>query len=563
MDPPRGDGGGVGKPMRVGLLLDGTRVPAWVWRVVRDLRDSEHAEVVAAIVRRPAPRAGTTSGRRRFRHLLYALYSRLDRALFPLSPDPFERVDLTPELEGTTRLEVSPRETRFSDYLEDDDLERLRRLDLDILLRFGFRILRGEILRVPRYGVWSFHHDDSEVIRGGPPGFWEVMEGHPVTGSVLQRLTEELDGGPILYRSWSPTHPRSVWRNRGHVYWKSAAFVRREVEQLAREGESAVSGGAPLPAIYDGRLYRKPGNREMARLLLGFLPRALGVTLDKALLRRQWFLAYRFSPERPWASDLFRFRCLFPPRDRFWADPCPWEAGGEHVVFFEDYSFRSRRGRIAALRLGPEGPRGGPFPVVERPHHLSYPFLFRWRDDLFMAVESARSGAIEVYRCQSFPERWELADTWLEGRGGADPTLHFDGELWWLFVNLQEEGTAHAFDELHLFHAPRPTGVWTAHPANPVRSDCRGARPAGRLERWGGALLRPGQDCGPLYGHAVILHRVERLARTEFAERPVARIGPRWKRGLLGTHTLNRVRDLTVVDGLIRRIHRRRLGKSP
>ena len=34
--------------------------------------------------------------------------------------------------------------------------------NLDFILRFGFNIIRGEILEVPRYGVWSFHHDDEK-----------------------------------------------------------------------------------------------------------------------------------------------------------------------------------------------------------------------------------------------------------------------------------------------------------------------------------------------------------------------------------------------------------------
>jgi len=33
------------------------------------------------------------------------------------------------------------------------DLEVIREYNLDVVLRFGFNIIRGEILKVPRYGI--------------------------------------------------------------------------------------------------------------------------------------------------------------------------------------------------------------------------------------------------------------------------------------------------------------------------------------------------------------------------------------------------------------------------
>ena len=43
------------------------------------------------------------------------------------------------------------------------------------MLRVGFNIIRGEILNVPKYGVWSFHHDDEVKYRGGPAGYGKYI----------------------------------------------------------------------------------------------------------------------------------------------------------------------------------------------------------------------------------------------------------------------------------------------------------------------------------------------------------------------------------------------------
>ena len=49
-----------------------------------------------------------------------------------------------------------------------------------------------------------------------------------------------------------------------------------------------------------------------------------------------------------------------------------------------------------------------------------------------------------------------------------------------MFVNVGIEG-GEAHDELHLYSAPGILGPWKPHPRNPVKSDVRSARPAGRV----------------------------------------------------------------------------------
>jgi hypothetical protein len=125
------------------------------------------------------------------------------------------------------------------------------------------------------------------------------------------------------------------------------------------------------------------------------------------------------------------------------------------------------------------------------------------------------------------------------------------GGRWWLFAAIAPYGGA--ADELHLFHAPSPLGPWTPHRGNPVKSDVRGARPAGRPFRHGGRLLRPGQDGSRRYGWAIRIFEVRRLDPEGFEEVEVGWIPPRWRAGLLATHTLNFAEGLTVIDGVLDR----------
>ena len=43
---------------------------------------------------------------------------------------------------------------------------------------------KGKILDIFHFGILSFHHGDNRVIRGGPSGFWEVLNNHPSSVSL-------------------------------------------------------------------------------------------------------------------------------------------------------------------------------------------------------------------------------------------------------------------------------------------------------------------------------------------------------------------------------------------
>jgi hypothetical protein len=541
--------------LRVGLLLDDLLAPRWVRRVVEQVGAFAGARV-SLVVLNEGRSVRDGRWRRawdRRHHLLYHLYSHLDRRFLRWKPDPFERVGLGDLLAGVPLVRVRPLQTRHSDRFPEDALIEIGSHNLDVALRFGFRILRGGALQIARHGVWSFHHDDERAIRGGPPCFWEVMEDAAVTGSVLQVIGERLDAGQVLARSWSPTHRRSVARNRHHVYWKSASFVIRVLERLHRDGpEGLLPESSYRP--YSGQLRRNPTNRQALPLLSRFAVRS---SLDWArdrLTRKQWFLAWRENTPGH-ADEFFRFNLLEPPSDRFWGDPFPVQHQGAEWIFFEEYRFDDRRGTICAIQVDPRTgrPVGTAVPALSQPHHLSYPHVFEWEGALFMVPESAQARTVDLYRCVRFPDGWRHEATLLRSVRAVDPTIHFEAGKWWLFANVGAEEAAHCHDELFLFHAPAPTGPWTPHRGNPVVSDARCARPAGRLFRWGGNLYRPAQDCSGHYGFGVKIQRVLRLDEEAYVETTDAQMLPEWHPGLLGTHTLNRGPGITAIDGLRRR----------
>jgi hypothetical protein len=91
------------------------------------------------------------------------------------------------------------------------------------------------------------------------------------------------------------------------------------------------------------------------------------------------------------------------------------------------------------------------------------------------------------------------------------------------------------------------------HPRNPVVSDARSSRPAGRPFVRDGCLYRPSQNCCPHYGYGFNISEVTKLTETDYEERVLSRVEPVWDGNIVSTHTINYEDGLTVIDGQFRR----------
>jgi hypothetical protein len=192
---------------------------------------------------------------------------------------------------------------------------------------------------------------------------------------------------------------------------------------------------------------------------------------------------------------------------------------------------------------------------------MSYPLVFQWDGDCFMMPQTD-SHQVELYRCVSFPSQWRLERVVLPVRA-SDPTPTFLGGRWWLFANVPAYGATWAHDELYLFHADSPLGPWAPHRNNPIKSDVRSSRPAGRIFERDGQAYRPAQDCSQRYGSAVSINRILRLDPETYEEVEVDRIVPQRRSPVAGVHTFNVAGDMTVIDCLVRRKLWANPGRDP
>ena len=526
--------------LRIGLMMDDPRVPAWIARIVDEVRDSGFCTIVSVIVNAKVDRE-TAASRSRF---LYAAYVRNEIRQRRGPQSAFLERDLGEVLPDADWFRVAPMREADKLCFAAVDLEKIRAQRLDVLLRFGLQgEICAELISAVRHGIWAYGHGNSPEGAGGLTVFRAIQRREPVTKSELWQLPPGLEAPRLLYRSFGSTHPHSLELGQQAVCWKAPAFVMRCLRRLARTGEvrSEQTQIPDRPA--------RIGNFQMT----GFLARNIAYKA-RALIRNRattehWSVLWRrgslLNPDAPAFEGAQPLAC---PRGHFYADPFLFRHEGEDWLFVEDYDYTKGYADIAAVPWCEHGPAGPARPALRLGEHLSYPNVFAWKDEVYMVPEiGASGGPVRLFKARRFPDDWEPVCDLLSGHRAVDATLHEHRGRWYLFANIDEAGGGEN-DELFLFHADTPLGPFEPHPQNPVASDVRHARPAGRIFIHSGRLIRPSQDCAGGYGRAVVFNEILALDPERYRERCIERLAPSLGSARCGYHTYASLGDLEIVD---------------
>jgi hypothetical protein len=468
-------------------------------------------------------------------------------------------------LAGVPKLLCRVERAEHSERFAPEDLAAIAAYTPDVLLRFGFNILRGGILEVPRYGVWSYHHGDEEHYRGGPPGFWEIMDGEPVIGAILQRLTERLDAGHVLRKGWFNTTDHSLEATVDRVLMHSAPWAAQLCKRLIAGDEKAAEGTlshSKAPVL------KYPRNTAF----LSFLWKQFN---NKARFHRielkeheEWNVGILYQPIHMLLQDKPNLNARWipsPSRGQYRADPFGYLVDGQLNLLYEKYDYATGRGLISRIRPKRDNVLKRSRTMLDEGGHLSYPYVIEREGTVYVVPEQASTGRVDLYCVDAGNEGLERVGTLLE-EALFDPTLvEYEGR-WWLFGTKAPLSNV----ELFVYHSERLEGPYTPHTMNPVKVDVRSARPAGTPFQHEGSLYRPAQDSSRTYGGRVAINRIVTLTPDAFEEEVVRYIGPlRGTAYSKGLHTISAVGDITLVDGKRyvtdrdqeRRVRQKKLGR--
>ncbi|MDE2364042.1 MAG: hypothetical protein KGM42_15295 [Hyphomicrobiales bacterium] len=345
----------------------------------------------------------------------------------------------------------------------------------------------------------------------------------------------------------------------GRIERLSDALPANERPDLLHAGRVAIASRAALLIL-----------RFLDGAPLSFLPAAeigcgrpvaflSGALVEKARNRlrrllvhdRHWTIAWRRPAERDALADARAWpradwRRLADDRRRYYADPLPFEEEGRLFVFCEEYPYATQKGVISVFEIDAAGRPSAPRIVLERPYHLSYPFVFRYGGAIWMMPETSAARTLELYRAEAFPDRWTLDRVLMRDVDLADATIFEADGRWWLTAASSEGGSS--WDCLSIYVGPGPLGPWRRIGEGPVLIDASSARPAGRAIRRGDAFWRPAQDCAQGYGGGLALCRIDRLDEAGFAQSVETRVGPPPGLDAVGAHTLGYACGFEIID---------------
>ena len=241
-------------------------------------------------------------------------------------------------------------------------------------------------------------------------------------------------------------------------------------------------------------------------------------------------------PKIHWVKKTFK--------DRWFADPFIFDVTEREIIILaEEFCYNVGRGRIARVAIDRSTYKEKSFEIVlDLPTHLSFPFIIRQNDKVYLMPENSASGFSTVYEYDDATRKATPLHHLAEEPFTDATIFDMDGKSYLLTTKSPDSNSSsvqiYSFDRDSLKVGERLSSV-----EFPIAC----GRNAGGVFAVGGNLYRPAQDCTKCYGHGVILQKMA-MQDNVWSFRNVNGIYPDTFRYNQGVHTFNNFKGLIVVD---------------
>ncbi len=544
--------------LKVGIVAEDYYLLAWQCKILEKLVEDSLCEIVI-IIEKNTPRITkdqyeiTLNYTKNFLYRAYRIY---DQKRFKCKPDALKFKDIRKEFPDHD-FGILHADSDNNDILNQETINRINNLKFDLFINFNSEVLQKNPLNIPSFGIWEIKFGDTKKFKGDPDGFWEVIEKWDETCISLQIRINHIQNVYTLYESFSLTDLDSVHKNLNRSYWKAVSFIPDKIKEISEFGEEYFFNLIEKVSnynVFSEKIRKIPSNLEMFLIFIRIFIDKVKYRINHTFYFYQWSLLFNISNSHSNDISLCDFEKIHPPKDRFWADPHLIKNNNKYYIFIEEFPFKEKKGFISCFEMDSEGRYTDPIKVLERDYHLSYPFVFEDNGNTYMIPETKTNNTIELYKCTEFPYKWELAKVLMNNIAAVDATVFYLENKYWLFANIVRNEGASSFDDLFIFSSPTLiSNNWESHPKNPIISDVKRSRPAGKIFSYNNKIYRPSQNCSKLYGYGMKMNQIIELNDTNYNEKEVYSINPNWDQSIIATHTFNYCDNLTIIDGLIKR----------
>ena len=137
--------------------------------------------------------------------------------------------------------------------------------------------------------------------------------------------------------------------------------------------------------------------------------------------------------------------------------------------------------------------------VLSQKFHLSYPQVFKYRNEFYMVPESKQGNAVLLYKAHRFPHDWRVCDTLVADVQLVDPSLYLSDTLNIMVASDYAKN-------MYVYEADSLFGKWKLH-RSPIALIGTESRAGGRFFADAKGLILPVQNFTKGYGYGVSLYR--------------------------------------------------------
>ena len=537
--------------LRIGILIKKfNQLQNWELRIIANIKKDPDIELVL-LIRDGRIKEDHRAPKKKFKDFLFNKQVLFEENRYLNNNYIIDSSEIINFLNNTPTLEVNPRKDDGLDIFTEEEIKKVKENNLDIILKQGFNSLNREMLNAAKYGVWLLVHG-GDSINIGPPGFWEILSKQAIVEVSLVEIREENNKGLIIDKAYYNRHKFSFVETNTKVLESSVSLLLKNLKKINNGNYSK-----PDTVIKYKSLNSTPNLKNTLKYSVcyfksffnGFLQKIYG---NFGMRSNHWTLI--IGNGNFMDSNLSMLKPMEVPKDEFWADPFLFKYKRQDYVFFENYSYKSKRGKISCSRVE-NGKLVDIVDVLDLDYHLSYPYIFEEDGDIFMMPETGENKRLEIYKCFRFPDKWELYTTAFEGENVADAFFYNDHlNQKWLFLNKVVAPNTDRTSELYIYKADSlKLNKLVPHKQNPVIIDSRVARNGGAIFSYEGCVFRPSQrNEDGIYGKALNINRIEKLTIDTYLEETVKIIRPNFQNKLKCIHHLHQIDNTFVVDAIVR-----------
>ncbi len=423
------------------------------------------------------------------------------------------------------------------------DLIQLKNQNIDFLVFLNDNYINKDLIKVSKSGALIIKKYDDRFIQSDTVGFWETYLDKPSIGFSINQILPNSELEDVLFRGNFRT--RSLWNeNKAIIEKKSIHFLKNTLLKIS---EGKIVNKLKEKKIYQKNFKAKPSLINLIKYIFKKYTKLLKSRFNQYIgVKKKWSVS--FVNDSKIEIDFNKLITIENPPHRFLADPFVIKKDGRNICFVEDYCFKKKRAKISAYELfSHDYKKIGT--ALEEDFHLSFPFVFKNNEEIFMIPETGEVNEIRLYKCINFPLEWKLEKTLIKNIDAVDTVVFKKGNKWYMLSNVCSSFINEHDSELHLYTSENLfSDNWVKSESNPIIFDSEKARNGGFF-CFQNSYYRVNQvHKQNQYGYSLKINKILSINENFYEEKEVNEFKPVFLNSLIGTHHFQINEEFSVID---------------